>query len=49
VVLEFESVARARQWYDSEEYRVPKQIRKGASKATSFWSKEPNGRDGVTA
>jgi uncharacterized protein (DUF1330 family) len=32
VVLEFESAARARQWYDSEEYRVPKQIRMRASK-----------------
>lgn len=32
VVLEFDSAARARQWYDSEEYRVPKQIRMRASK-----------------
>jgi uncharacterized protein (DUF1330 family) len=32
VVLEFESAARAREWYDSEEYRVPKQIRMKASK-----------------
>ena len=32
VVLEFESAARAREWYDSEEYRVPKQIRMRASK-----------------
>ena len=32
VVLEFESAARARQWYDSEEYRVPRQIRMRASK-----------------
>ncbi len=32
VVLEFESAARARQWYDSEEYRMPKQIRMRASK-----------------
>lgn len=32
VVLEFESAARAREWYDSEEYRIPKQIRKKASK-----------------
>ncbi|HEX7952167.1 MAG TPA: DUF1330 domain-containing protein [Burkholderiales bacterium] len=31
VVLEFDSAARARQWYDSEEYRVPKQIRMKAS------------------
>ena len=32
VVLEFQSAARAREWYDSEEYRVPKQIRMKASK-----------------
>ena len=32
VILEFESAARARQWYDSEEYRVPKQIRMRASR-----------------
>jgi uncharacterized protein (DUF1330 family) len=32
VILEFESAARARQWYDSEEYRVPKEIRLRASK-----------------
>jgi uncharacterized protein (DUF1330 family) len=32
VVLEFENAARAREWYDSEEYRVPKQIRMKASK-----------------
>ena len=32
VILEFASAARARQWYDSEEYRVPKQIRMRASK-----------------
>ena len=32
VVLEFESAARVREWYDSEEYRVPKQIRMKASK-----------------
>ncbi len=32
VVLEFDSAARARQWYDSEEYRVPRQIRMRASK-----------------
>jgi len=31
VVLEFENVARARKWYDSEEYRVPKQMRMRAS------------------
>jgi uncharacterized protein (DUF1330 family) len=33
VIVEFESVARARQWYDSEEYRVPKQMRMKASRA----------------
>ncbi|MBC8008365.1 MAG: DUF1330 domain-containing protein [Prolixibacteraceae bacterium] len=32
VILEFENAARARQWYDSEEYRAPKQIRMKASK-----------------
>ncbi len=32
VVLEFESAERARQWYDSEEYRAPKQLRMQASK-----------------
>ena len=32
VILEFESAARARAWYDSEEYRAPKQIRMKASK-----------------
>jgi uncharacterized protein (DUF1330 family) len=32
VVLEFDSAARAREWYDSEEYRIPKQIRMKASK-----------------
>ena len=31
VVLEFESVAQARAWYNSEEYREPKGIRHGAS------------------
>ncbi len=31
VVLEFESAARAREWYDSEEYRVPKRMRMNAS------------------
>ncbi|HEX4984752.1 MAG TPA: DUF1330 domain-containing protein [Burkholderiales bacterium] len=31
VVLEFESMARAKQWYDSEEYRAPKQMRMKAS------------------
>jgi uncharacterized protein (DUF1330 family) len=31
VVLEFDSAARARQWYDSEEYRKPKEMRMRAS------------------
>ncbi len=31
VVLEFESVAQAKAWYNSEEYREPKGIRHGAS------------------
>jgi uncharacterized protein (DUF1330 family) len=31
VVLEFDSATRAREWYDSEEYRVPKQMRMRAS------------------
>lgn len=33
VVLEFDNAARARQWYDSEEYRLPKQMRMRASSA----------------
>ena len=31
VVLEFQSVARAREWYDSAEYREPKEMRMRAS------------------
>ena len=31
VILEFESVARAKQWWNSEEYRHPKEIRRSAS------------------
>ena len=31
VILEFETAARAREWYDSEEYRVPKQLRMRAA------------------
>ncbi len=31
VVLEFESVAQAKAWYNSEEYREPRGIRHGAS------------------
>jgi len=31
VILEFESSARAREWYDSEEYRMPKQLRMRAA------------------
>lgn len=33
VILEFDSAARARAWYDSEEYRLPKQMRMRASTA----------------
>ena len=33
VVLEFPSLAQARQWYDSEEYRELKPMRLGASRA----------------
>ena len=33
VVLEFESMERAKEWYDSEEYRGPKAIRQEASSA----------------
>ena len=33
VVLEFPSLAQARRWYDSEEYREPKAMRLRASKA----------------
>jgi uncharacterized protein (DUF1330 family) len=31
VVIEFESAARAREWYDSSEYRELKQLRIGGS------------------
>lgn len=31
VVLEFESYERAKQWWESEEYRAPKKIRQGAA------------------
>lgn len=31
VILEFESVARAKQWWSSEEYRLPKELRQSAS------------------
>jgi len=31
VVLQFETLARAREWYDSEEYRKPKQMRMKAA------------------
>jgi uncharacterized protein (DUF1330 family) len=34
VVLEFDSASRAREWYDSEEYRVPKQMCMRASTGT---------------
>jgi uncharacterized protein (DUF1330 family) len=33
VMLEFPSLAQARQWYDSEEYRGPKAMRLAASNA----------------
>ena len=33
VVLEFPSLAQARRWYDSEEYREPKAMRLAASDA----------------
>lgn len=33
VVIEFESVEQAKQWYDSDEYSGPKQLRREASKA----------------
>ena len=33
VVLEFPSLAKAREWYDSEEYREPKAMRLAASNA----------------
>jgi uncharacterized protein (DUF1330 family) len=33
VVLEFPSLAQARRWYDSAEYREPKAMRLSASKA----------------
>jgi uncharacterized protein (DUF1330 family) len=32
VVIEFPSMARARQWYDSEEYREPRAIRQRCSR-----------------
>ncbi|HTY76775.1 MAG TPA: DUF1330 domain-containing protein [Candidatus Bathyarchaeia archaeon] len=34
VVLEFPSMAQAKRWYDSEEYRGPKALRLKASKAS---------------
>lgn len=34
VVLEFESVERARAWWASEEYRAPKALRQSASNGT---------------
>jgi len=33
VILEFPSAERAREWYDSEEYREPKAMRMAASTA----------------
>jgi uncharacterized protein (DUF1330 family) len=34
VVLEFPSVAQAKRWYDSEEYREPKALRRRTSKGS---------------
>lgn len=31
VILEFESATKAREWWSSEEYKLPKQLRQGAS------------------
>jgi len=36
VVLEFESMERAKAWYDSEEYREPKAMRLRSSTARLF-------------
>lgn len=33
IVLEFESVARAKEWWASEEYREPKALRQSSSQA----------------
>ena len=33
VILEFESAERAKQWWSSEEYRKPKELRQSASVA----------------
>lgn len=33
VVIQFDSVARAKQWWASEEYRLPKALRQSASRA----------------
>ena len=33
VICVFESMERAREWYESEEYRIPKSIRKKTSDA----------------
>ena len=33
VILEFESVERAKAWWNSEEYAEPKQLRQSASRA----------------
>jgi len=33
VIIEFPSVERAQQWYDSDEYDAPKALRKRVSKA----------------
>jgi uncharacterized protein (DUF1330 family) len=33
VIVEFENLAKARQWYDSAEYKLPKEIRQKNAKA----------------
>ncbi len=38
VVLEFPSLAQARRWYDSEEYRGPKAMRLAASRANVIFA-----------
>ena len=36
VILKFDSVAQARQWYDSPEYQKAKPVRVGASECMAF-------------
>src|SRR5262245_10890055 len=35
-ILEFDSYERAKDWYESEDYRAPKDIRRGASVSNLF-------------